>query len=109
MTLACEKRWTLTLDDAHERHLRTIVDIGALARERCKLGALLAIHPDHPDVTFDERTVLEVALLLGLRVLAEDLEHELGVSLTGTGVDGDEEPEARPTGECAGPAPTHSR
>lgn len=80
MTLACEKRWTLSLDDKHERYLRTIVDLGSLAQERCKLGGLLSIHPDHPNVTFDERTVLEVALLVGLRALAQDLERALGMS-----------------------------
>jgi hypothetical protein len=83
MTFACEKRWTLSLDEKHEQHLRTIVDLGALAQERCKLGALLSIHPEHPNVTFDERTVLEVALLVGLRALAEDLERELGMSFRG--------------------------
>jgi hypothetical protein len=92
MILVCEKRWTLSLDDKHERHLRTIVDLGALAQERCKLRGLLSIHPDHPNVTFDERTVLEVALLVGLRALAQDLERELGMSFRSVQADGQTEP-----------------
>jgi hypothetical protein len=81
--LVFEKRWTLELDDKDETYLRTIVDLGALAQERCKLTPMLAIHPEHPNVTFEEQTVLEVALLVGLRVLARDLERELGTPLEG--------------------------
>ncbi len=94
--LACEKRWTLHLGDDYKRHLRTIVDLGALAQERCNLSGLLSIHPDHPNVTFDERTVLEVALLVGLKALAKDLERELGTSLDQ--MDGNDGTNARATG-----------
>jgi hypothetical protein len=87
--LVFEKRWTLDLDDKDEGYLRTIVDLGALAQERWKLAPMLAIHPEHPNVTFEEQTVLEVALLIGLRVLARDLERELGTPLEGG--DGEDE------------------
>jgi hypothetical protein len=87
--LMLEKRWNLDLDDKDERYLRAIVDLGALAQERWKLGSLLSIHPEHPNVAFEEQTVLEVALLIGLRVLARDLERELGTPLDrGDGDDG---------------------
>ena len=75
------KRWTVDVDDDDERRLRTIVDLGALAGGRRRVGSLLLGHPRYPDVDFDERTVLEVALLTGLRVLATDLERELGTPL----------------------------
>ena len=95
------KRWTLEVDDEDERRLRAIVDLGALAEGRRKVGSLLLGHPRYPDVDFDERAVLEVALLTGLRVLARDLERELGTPLDredGDDGTGDE------TGGCTPPA-----
>jgi hypothetical protein len=81
------KRWTLDLDAREERHLRAILDLGSLTRGRFQLDALLEAYPEHGDVPIDERTVLEVALLVGLRVLARDLERHLGSPLEREGDD----------------------
>ena len=79
--LVFTKRWTLDLDARDERHLRAIVDLGALTKGRFQFEALIEAFPEHGNVTIDEHTVLEVALLVGLRVLARDLERHLGTSL----------------------------
>jgi hypothetical protein len=85
--LVFTKRWTLDLDARDERHLRAIVDMGALTKGRFQFEALIEAFPEHGNVTIDERTILEAALLVGLRVLARDLERHLGTPLEKEGED----------------------
>ena len=68
-----DRRWTLSLADLDEFYLRTIVDLGALNQRRFHLSDYLGPVPARGQLGFDEKTVLEVALAVGLRVIARDL------------------------------------
>ena len=76
-----DRRWTLNLADLDEFYLRTIVDLGALNQRRFRLCDYVEAVPPRSQLAFDEKTVLEVALAVGLRVIARDLEKVVGCPL----------------------------
>ena len=76
-----DRRWTLDLGALDEFHLRTIVEIGALNERKFRLSDYVDPLPSQNRTVFDEKAVLEVALIVGLRVLARDLEKALGCPL----------------------------
>ena len=76
-----DRRWTLDLGALDEFHLRTIVEIGALNQRRFRLSDYVDSLPSHGHVACDEKAVLEVALIVGLRTLARDLEKVMGCPL----------------------------
>jgi hypothetical protein len=76
-----DRRWTLNLGDVDEFYLRTIVEIGALHHRRFRLSDYVDPAPSPDQTGFDEKAVLETALLLGLRILARDLEKVVGSPL----------------------------
>jgi hypothetical protein len=76
-----DRRWTLDLGALDEFHLRTIVEIGALNQRRFRLSDYVDPLPSADHVACDEKAVLEVALIIGLRTLARDLEKVMGCPL----------------------------
>ena len=76
-----DRRWTLNLGDPDEQYLRTIVELGALNQRRFQLSDYFEASSKRDALSFDERTVLSVALTIGLRLIARDLEKVVGSPL----------------------------
>ena len=76
-----DRRWTLDLGALDEFHLRTVVEIGALHQSRFRLSDYVDPLPSTNRMAFDEKAVLEVAIIVGLRLLARDLEKVVGCPL----------------------------